>query len=100
MIVDDDASLLKLLSIRLSRYGYRVETVDCAKSAIATVPVFKPDVVITDLRMQDMDGMALFRVLHTHQPLLPIIILTAHGTIPDAVEATNEGVFAYLTKAV
>jgi two-component system response regulator GlrR len=54
--------------------------------------------VITDLRMAGMDGMALFQHLHAQDPSLPVIVLTAHGTIPDAVQATQQGVFGYLTK--
>src|SRR6185369_3187629 len=54
--------------------------------------------VVTDLRMSGMDGMALFDAIHQTQPTLPVIILTAHGTIPDAVAATQRGVFGYLTK--
>jgi two-component system response regulator GlrR len=98
MIVDDDPSLLTLLSIRLSSAGYRVDTADSGKRALALMPQFEPQTVITDLRMEGMDGMALFQSIKQRQPLLPVIILTAHGTIPDAVEATNRGVFAYLTK--
>ncbi len=62
------------------------------------MPAFQPEVVVTDLRMPGMDGMTLFRQLHDQYPTLPIIILTAHGSIPDAVEATREGVFSFLTK--
>ena len=54
--------------------------------------------MITDLRMDRMDGMALFDAIHQSRPSLPVIILTAHGSIPDAVAATRRGVFGYLTK--
>jgi two-component system response regulator GlrR len=60
--------------------------------------VASPDVIITDLRMGGMDGMALFESLQKKNPALPVIILTAHGTIPDAVDATQRGVFGYITK--
>lgn len=98
LVVDDDSKLLKLLEIRLSRAGFEVQTAEHAKKALAYLPVFKPQAVITDMRMPGMDGMALFEVIHTQQPGLPVIILTAHGTIPDAVDATRQGIFAYLTK--
>jgi two-component system response regulator GlrR len=62
------------------------------------LPTFQPHVVITDLRMDGMDGMSLFEFIHERYPALPVIILTAHGTIPDAVQATRQGVFSYLTK--
>jgi two-component system response regulator GlrR len=54
--------------------------------------------VVTDLRMQGMDGMALFDAIHRDSPSLPVVILTAHGTIPEAVSATRRGVFSFLTK--
>jgi len=54
--------------------------------------------LITDLRMDGMDGLALFEQVHRRHPFLPVIILTAHGTIPDAVQATKRGVFSFLTK--
>lgn len=98
LVVDDDDKLLKLLEIRLTRSGFEVQTADHAKKALAYLPVFKPQAVITDMRMPGMDGIALFEVIHARQPGLPVIILTAHGTIPDAVDATRQGIFAYLTK--
>jgi two-component system response regulator GlrR len=98
LLVDDDVGLLRLLSIRLGAAGYEVDTADSAKKALGRLPSFQPQVVITDLRMDGMDGMELSNVIHERNPSLPVIILTAHGTIPDAVEATKRGVFGYLTK--
>lgn len=98
LVVDDDPGLLRLLSIRLKAYGFDLHTAESAEQALSVVPAFQPEVVVTDMRMPGMDGMALFRQLHDKYPTLPIIILTAHGSIPDAVEATREGVFSFLTK--
>jgi two-component system response regulator GlrR len=98
LVVDDDPGLLRLLSIRLKAYGFDLHTAESAEQALSAVPAFQPEVVVTDLRMPGMDGMAMFRQLHDKYPTLPIIILTAHGSIPDAVEATREGVFSFLTK--
>jgi len=98
MVVDDDPALLRLLSMRLSAAGYEVAAVESGEKAIAQVPLFQPHLVITDLRMDGMDGMALFDLIHRRSPALPVIILTAHGSIPDAVDATSRGVFGYLTK--
>ena len=98
LVVDDDTKLLKLLDIRLSRAGFKVQTAEHAKQALAYLHIFNPQAVITDICMPGMDGMALFELIQTQQPGLPVIILTAHGTIPDAVDATRQGVFAYLTK--
>ncbi|MGB3133901.1 MAG: sigma 54-interacting transcriptional regulator [Candidatus Macondimonas sp.] len=98
LLVDDDLSLLRLLSLRLEAGGFEVLPVDSGDIALARLPGFRPDLLITDLRMDGMDGLALFEQVHRRHPFLPVIILTAHGTIPDAVQATKRGVFSFLTK--
>ena len=98
LIVDDDPSLLRLLSIRLSAAGYNVESAANAKIALGTLQHFIPQVVISDLRMEGMDGMALFEQIRVQHPNIPVVIMTAHGTIPDAINATKQGVFSFLTK--
>ena len=98
LIVDDDPSLLRLLGIRLSAAGYIVESASSAKSALGIMQNFTPEVVISDLRMEGMDGMALFEEIRQKHPNLPVVIMTAHGTIPDAINATKQGVFSFLTK--
>jgi two-component system, NtrC family, response regulator GlrR len=98
LVVDDDPDLLRLMQIRLSAAGYAVTTAESAERALAQLAVTRPRVVVTDLRMSGMDGMALFESIQDKNPSLPVIILTAHGTIPDAVSAVKSGVFGYLTK--
>jgi two-component system response regulator GlrR len=98
LLVDDDPGLLRLLSMRLTAAGYEVTTVESAEQALAQIPLLQPHLMITDLQMSGMDGMTLFNQVHSRNPSLPVLILTAHGTIPDAVEATSRGVFSYLTK--
>ena len=98
LLVDDDTDLLQLLSIRLISAGFEVETATSAEAAVNRLDFFHPQLVITDMRMKEMDGMMLFEHIHRIRPSLPVIILTAHGTIPDAVAATQKGVFSYLTK--
>ena len=98
LIVDDDPDLLRLLTFRLEGADYAVDSADSAERALARLSVATPQLVITDLQMSGMDGMALFENIHKNNPALPVIILTAHGTIPDAVAATQRGVFGYLTK--
>ncbi len=98
LIVDDDASLLRLLSLRLQKEGFAVEEASSGEQALGLLEASAPDLVITDMRMGGMDGVALFEAVRRRLPALPVIILTAHGTIPDAVDATRRGVFGYLTK--
>ncbi|MBS1173046.1 MAG: response regulator GlrR [Proteobacteria bacterium] len=97
-LVDDDPDLLQLISMRLRAAGYVVHTAESAEQALGLLAVYRPQLVITDLRMAGMDGMKLFDRIHATQPTLPVIILTAHGSIPDAVDATRRGVFGFLTK--
>jgi len=98
LVVDDDPDLLRLMQIRLTAAGYAVSTADSGERALAHVSVARPQLVVTDLRMGGMDGMALFEAIRAGHPTLPVIMLTAHGTIPDAVSAVQRGVFGYLTK--
>jgi two-component system response regulator GlrR len=98
LLVDDDSSLLRLLSMRLTAAGYEINAVENGEQALAELPLFHPHLIITDLQMNGMDGMTLFQKVHNSNPSLPVMVLTAHGTIPDAVEATSRGVFSYLTK--
>ncbi|WP_114327586.1 sigma 54-interacting transcriptional regulator [Candidatus Colwellia aromaticivorans] len=98
LIVDDDPNLLRLLGIRLSAAGYNVESAASAKIALGILKSFQPHMVISDLRMEGMDGMALFEQIRKQHPHMPVVIMTAHGTIPDAINATKQGVFSFLTK--
>ena len=98
LVVDDDPDLLRLITLRLSAAGYRVVTAASGDAALKEIAKLKPKLVITDLRMDGMDGMDLYEEIHEIDPALPVIMLTAHGSIPDAVAATKRGVFGFLSK--
>ncbi len=98
LVVDDDADMLRLLTIRLTAAGYRVTAVTSAEAALTQLHIERPQLVLSDVRLPGKDGLALFDDIRAQHPSLPVILLTAHGTIPDAVEATERGVFTYLTK--
>ncbi len=98
LVVDDDAALRELITLRLEANGFRIEAADSGEAALAQLALTRPDAVLTDMQMSGIDGMALFRAIHARDPSLPVIVLTAHGTIPDAVAATQQGLFGYLTK--
>ncbi|MEQ4923234.1 two-component system response regulator GlrR [Proteus hauseri] len=100
LLVDDDPGLLKLLGMRLTSEGFHIFTAESGQEALKLLLKEKIDLVISDLRMDEMDGMALFAEIQRQQPGMPVIILTAHGSIPDAVAATQQGVFSFLTKPV
>lgn len=98
LVVDDDVDMLHLIRLRLRSAGYQVTEADSGETALIRFRENRPQLVITDLRMGGMDGLALFEHLQREAPTMPVIILTAHGTIPDAVSATRRGVFSFLTK--
>ena len=98
LLVDDDAALRELITLRLEANGFKVDAVGSGEAALAHLARTRPDAVLTDMQMEGMDGMALFRAIQLRDPALPVIVLTAHGTIPDAVAATQQGLFGYLTK--
>lgn len=98
LTVDDDADILKLLGMRLKAAGYRVVAASSGEQALTQIAIARPALVISDLRMPEMDGLALFDLIHRSDASLPVILLTAHGSIPEAVEATQRGVFGFLTK--
>ncbi|PLN22319.1 two-component system response regulator GlrR, partial [Klebsiella pneumoniae] len=91
---------LKLLGMRLVSEGYSVVTAESGPEALRVLGREKVDLVISDLRMDEMDGLQLFSEIQKGHPGMPVIILTAHGSIPDAVAATQQGVFSFLTKPV
>lgn len=98
LIVDDDPGLLKLLGVRLRSAGYQVTACESGEQALSVLTTQAIQLVITDLRMDGMDGMALFDAIRERWPGLPVVILTAHGSIPDAVEATRRGIASFITK--
>jgi two-component system response regulator GlrR len=98
LLVDDDTDLLSLLSIRLNGAGYEVCGAESGEEAMAIFSLFRPHLVLTDLRMEGMDGIALFDTIREINSSVPVIVLTAHGSIPDAVAATKRGIFSFLTK--
>ena len=98
LVVDDDPDMLRLLTMRLTAAGYRVSAVTSAEAALTQLHIERPQLVLSDVRLPGRDGLALFDDIRVLHPSLPVILLTAHGTIPDAVQATERGVFTYLTK--
>jgi two-component system response regulator GlrR len=100
LLVDDETDLLRLWKLRLESKQYNVAVAASGEEALATFSAFKPDVVLTDLRMPGIDGMALFEAIRSLNKSVPVIIITAHGSIPEAVEATRQGVFSFLTKPI
>jgi two-component system response regulator GlrR len=98
LIVDDDPTLLRLLGILLREEGFEVTAAESGEQALQQLEIKPADLVLSDLRMGGMDGLELFEAVRKRYPALPVIILTAHGTIPEAVDATRRGVFGFIPK--
>ncbi len=98
LVIDDDESLRRVMEYHLREEGYRVVSAVDGRTGLARFQDEPVDLVLTDIRMPKMDGMELLARLKAMQPELPVVILTAHGTIDSAVEAMKIGAFDYLTK--
>ena len=100
LIVDDDEDLLELLKFRLESEKYKIAIARSGEEALVQFSICRPAVVVTDLRMEGMDGMDLLNELHKVNSSVPVIMMTAHGTIANAVDATKQGVYSFVDKTV
>jgi len=98
LVVDDEPNLRRVLSAQLERDGYDVHTAEDGEQALTILKENHIDLVITDLRMPRIDGMELLRRVQKIDTDLPVVMITAHGTVDNAVEALKTGAFDYLTK--
>ncbi|MFH1130629.1 MAG: sigma-54 dependent transcriptional regulator [Pseudomonadota bacterium] len=98
LVADDEVNLRRVLSGILKRDGHRVVTANDGKEALSQLKKTKVNAVITDLRMPKMDGMELLRHIVAEHPDLPVIIVTAHGSVDNAVTAVKLGAFDYIEK--
>jgi two-component system response regulator PilR (NtrC family) len=98
LIVDDEKSMCQYLSIMLKKDGYDVRTANSGKKAIAEVKDGNYDVVITDIKMEGMDGIQVLAEIKKIDRNLPVVIMTAYASQKTAIEALNKGAFYYLIK--
>jgi two-component system response regulator AtoC len=98
LVAEDDRNLRRVLRAMLVREGYDVAEASDGKAAAAWLAEHRADILITDIRMPKMDGLALFRYVRERRPDVPVILITAYGTIGDAVEAIRSGAFDYISK--
>ena len=98
LVVDDDTAIVEVLEMRLVTMGFDVTATADPQMAVAAVEGGRFDVALLDLRMEPTDGITLMEAVHARQPRLPVLIMTAHGTIETAVTAVQRGAFDYLTK--
>jgi two-component system response regulator GlrR len=100
LVVDEDPALRRVMVSRLGAANYAVETAGGAQAALDACVLSRPNLIITDLRLKDTDGVAFLKELNSRWPQVSVIVLTAHGTISEAVQATQSGAFGYLIKPV
>ncbi len=98
LLVDDDPGVQQVLGALLQQAGHRATTVPSGAAALEALERADFDVVVTDQRMPKMDGLTLLAAIHARWPDLPVVMLTAHGTIPLAVEAMRTGAYDFATK--
>jgi two-component system, NtrC family, response regulator PilR len=98
LIVDDEKSMCQYLSIMLKKEGYQVKTVHNGAKAVSEVKGGSYDVVITDIRMEGMDGIEVLSSVKEIDPHIPVIIMTAYASQKTAIDALNKGAFYYLIK--
>jgi two-component system response regulator GlrR len=98
LVADDDADALEGLRSLLELWGYQVETASDGRAALDRVPKILPSLVITDVVMPRMSGLELLEAIRRELPTLPVIVMTAHGTLETWRRVTSQGAFAYLPK--
>ena len=98
LIVDDEKSMCQYLSIMLRKEGYDVVTVNSGKKAVRAVKESNFDVVITDIKMEGMDGIEVLKSVKEIDSTIPVIVMTAYASQKTAIEALNKGAFYYLIK--
>ena len=100
MVVDDEPGIRTALRANFLRHGWRVETASCVREAVRNVEGRDFDLVVTDMRMPDGSGMEVMRAARKASPETAVILLTAYGSVPDAVTAMRDGALDYLTKPI
>ncbi len=98
LVVDDEAKMRRVLEIMLQKMGHRVLSAENGREALAIFQAKQVDLVITDLRMPEMDGIALLTSLRAQQSDVPVVVITAHGTIETAVTAMKHGACDYILR--
>jgi len=100
LLVDDEVAYTVNISRLLSRRGYRVTAVNDGESAIRAIEDEEYDVVVLDLRMPGMDGIATLKLMKMKRPLLEVIILTGHGSVESGIQGMHLGAFDYAMKPI
>ncbi|MEM6392329.1 MAG: sigma-54 dependent transcriptional regulator [Planctomycetota bacterium] len=98
LVVDDKQAMRDAVATTLQRAGYTIVAASDGQAALKLIQKHNPAAVVTDLRMPEMTGLELLAQLHTANPTLPVVLMTAYGTVEDAVEAMKHGAFDFIQK--
>jgi DNA-binding NtrC family response regulator len=98
LLIDDDQGTMDLLREVLQKEGYAIDETKTGQEALARARAVPFDVVLADLRLPDLDGIEVLRTLHALDPELPVIVMTAFGSMETAVEAIRDGAYDYISK--
>ncbi|HEX6939322.1 MAG TPA: sigma-54 dependent transcriptional regulator [Longimicrobiales bacterium] len=98
LVVDDEANIRRMVARLLEAEGYRVREAAEGRAAVAAVEEEEPDVVLLDLAMPELDGLAALRALRERRPELPVVMMSGRATLGDAVQATKAGAFHFIEK--
>ena len=100
LLIDDDPANLALAERWLTFEGFEVNAANSGEAALAVLGARRPDVVVTELVMPEIDGIRLLREIHHHDPVIPVIIMSGQASIPEAIKATHLGACAFLSKPI
>jgi len=100
LLVDDDSVILDVLGLLLTDLGHEVQVASSGADALLCLDKTKPDLVMSDLHMPDLDGLALLQAVHQRYAELPVVLMTGYGTVETAVEALRGRAFDYLKKPI
>jgi two-component system, NtrC family, C4-dicarboxylate transport response regulator DctD len=100
LLVEDDLTLLRASARSLTRAGYKTDAVSCGAEALQMLENDHFDVVVSDVAMPDMDGIALLAAIRERDPSLPVVLVTGTPTLATAAQALEQGALRYLTKPV
>ena len=98
LVVDDELNIRRILQVALDKHGWHAIIAESGEEALAIIAKDRVDCVLTDVTMPGLSGYELQKALASSHPDIPVVIMTAYGTIPQAVQAIRDGAFEYITK--
>src|SRR5690242_7695639 len=98
LLIDDETSILDSLRILLKTEGFAVQTAHGGRAGLEQIAALRPDVVVSDVRMPGVDGLAVLAAARAQDADLPVILMTAQATLQSAIQAVNAGAYYYLQK--